>query len=336
MARVCLYRTRGAVLLLLVLALAIAFTALFLTSMGKNPIQARSDKATLQALAAAKQALIEWAVSKQYGDNTNNGRPGELPCPDRNVPGSVDAGKPGLGSVRSCNSNAQRIGRLPGVYLDLSDYKDGSGETLWYMVADPFQEQPASDHINSNVSNIAGTPLGRINAFSNAGTTTLTTAGDLAVAIVFAPGVALPGQNRTTAAQQTNPSNYLDNIAPPNATIAFNNASNNPDNPRLDGPISNAAGTIIFNDRLVVITRNDVMNQVRKRAAREYLAALEKKGYPSPDPPYVAGNCSGRPPRLFPVGNAPDDTATNWLNLNEWETVLTYSVPPCVSKETMK
>lgn len=321
-------RARGGALLVLALILGTVFATLFVNSLSRRYVDARREQITHEAMSRAKEALIHWAIAQTYSGNINQGRPGELPCPDRNAPGTPDAGTSGLGGLNTCQTAAQRIARLPWRALGMTAPQDGAGETLWYMVTAPFQdsETGAGSAINSNTT-------GSLQAFTDKGLTPLTTTGNRAVAIVFAPGAPLGGQNRNTAAQQTNPANYLDNIAPPNAAGAFNNASNNPANPKLNGPIADASGNIVFNDRLIVITQSEIMSRVRQRAAREYLVALNAAGLPSPQPPFVTPPCSGRPPSVENVGNF---DPVNWLNLNQWETVLVYSVPPCVATATVQ
>ncbi len=308
-----LSQAQGAVLLLLLLALSMVLATFLVSSLNRGQVQAQSDKETYEALREAKEALINAAVSVHTGiDASNRYRPGELLCPDRNPPGSAQSGRSGLAGFTDCTGNAQLIGRIPWYTLGLSRYKDGSGETLWYMVADPFQEDPDQSSINSTTVN---TTPNSLQAFSNGGGTALTTAGNQAIAIIFAPGSALTGQNRNTAPQQTNPANYLERVAPPNATANFNNASTNPAIPRIDGPIRNAAGTMLLNDRLIVITRDEVMNRVRKRAAREYPLALAKQGKS------LSAACMGALPAIT-LGDQYD-----WLTQNNWNTILRYKSP---------
>lgn len=319
MSNACLHRSRGAALLLLVLALAIAFTTLLLTSMGKGQQQIRADKTTQEALRMAREALINTAIGINGSTGTlNRDRPGELLCPDRNLPGSVDEGTEGAGGLSNCAGNAQLFRRLPWKALGLSQYKDGYGEPLWYMVVAPFEAQPNTTPLNSN------TPLAaNLRAFADAGRIELGSVANPVIAIVFAPGPALAGQNRNTAAQQNDPDNYLESVAPPNSTAAFDNTDTNPAIARVTGPIKDAAGNVVLNDQLVVIRRDDIMNRlapngvrygIRPRAAAEYPAALTARS--------IAPNCimNASPPPIPSQAGAD----YNWLGLNNWDAVLTY------------
>lgn len=322
MASVCLYRTRGAALILLVLALALAFTTLLLTSMGKGQQQIKADKTTQEALRMAREALINSALGFPGDrDLTRRNRPGELLCPDRNLPGSADEGTEGVGGLSNCTGNAQLFRRLPWKSLGLSQYKDGYGEPLWYMVLAPFEAQPNTTPLNSNTL-----PTTNLRAFADTGRIELGSVANPVIAIVFAPGPALAGQNRDTAARQNSPANYLESVAPPNSTAAFDNANTNPAIQRVTGPIKDAAGNVVLNDQFVVIRRDDIMNRlapngrrygVRPRAAAEYPAALTARG--------IAPNCSenASPPRITPLATTLD--YYNWLGQNNWETVLTYA-----------
>jgi len=319
----CLYRTRGAALILLVLALALAFTTLLLTSMGKGQQQIKADKTTQEALRMAREALINSALGFPGDrDLTRRNRPGELLCPDRNLPGSADEGTEGAGGLSNCTGNAQLFRRLPWKSLGLSQYKDGYGEPLWYMVVAPFEAQPNTAALNSST---LPAPTSNLRAFADAGRIELGSATNPVIAIVFAPGPALAGQNRNTTAQQNSPSNYLESVAPPNATAAFDNANTNPAIQRVTGPIKDAAGNVVLNDQLVVIRREDIMNRlapngrrygIRPRAIAEYPAALAARG--------IAPACSvgANPPPITRLAAASD--FYNWLGQNNWDTVLTY------------
>lgn len=319
-------RNKGAALLLMVLAMGIVLTALLVSSIGgRKQQQIRADGITRTALLEAKNALIDEAVSIFTAvDNTNTSRPGELLCPDRNVPdpdpNNDVEGTSGLAKSSRC-TNTQLIGRIPWRTLHLSHYKDSSGETLWYMLAPPFQERPNQSPISSNTA-------GPLQVFSDSGRMPLTAAApNGAVAIIFSPGTILTGQNRSTNAQKTNVNNYLDQITI-NGQL-FTNRANAGGERHLNGPVTcqNLVGDprcngnpdsaiVLFNDQLVVITRDELMNRVRQRAVREYPAAMATQTpVLSLDP-----TCTTVP--ILSTG-----TIYDWLPRNNWDTVLTYRLP---------
>ena len=161
-------RQHGAALLALVLALALGSGIVTIEWLEAAARSSHAARRTEAALAAAREALIGYAVS--YPDQ-HAGRygPGYLPCPDRTGNGSPNT---------PCAAGA--LGRLPWRRLGLHDPRDGSGERLWYALARRFRANGYKHR-----------PLNR------------ETAAELAVdgrsgvaAVILAPGPALPFQDR--------------------------------------------------------------------------------------------------------------------------------------------
>ena len=188
---------RGAALLALVLALALGsglVTVEWLEAAARSSHAARRTEA---ALAAARDALIGYAVS--YPDQ-HSGRhgPGYLPCPDTSGNGSPNT---------PCRATA--LGRLPWRRLGLHDPRDGAGERLWYALdrrfrANGYKHRP----LNGD------------------------TAADLVVdgrggiaAVIIAPGPALAFQDRSR--DRFDPAQYLEggNESPGDRTYASRGAS---------------------------------------------------------------------------------------------------------------
>lgn len=295
---------RGAALLLVLLVLT---TGLALALMGehgqaRSRYQAQHAAQTSRALAQARLALVAWSLSHK-ATIYNNGRPGELPCPDLHPPGEEYEGWAGSGTDETCNTPGQRLGRLPWKTLGLPKLIDGAGEALWYMVVSPFHDSETAA-LNSSTS--VPEPL---QAHADAGTA----AYPPAIAIVFAPGSMLNGQSRSMATEQLEPRNYLD------ASGIYNNASLQPQVIRLNGPVLDSFGRTVFNDQLVTLAENELLPMVMQRVLQEYPIALKAK---YPVPPYPAareGTCSGTPPDIEIEG-----ADANWLARNLWETFLVY------------
>src|SRR5688572_20850283 len=115
----------GGVVILALIA-GLAATAGLFTFYRTDGAKTGSERATANALAAAKTALIAYAVSR--GEPTGTARPGELPCPDTDAPGSA-----GYGWANTpCRTTASLMGRIPWKTLGIPEPKDGVGETLWY------------------------------------------------------------------------------------------------------------------------------------------------------------------------------------------------------------
>ena len=195
---------QGQVILVTLLLLGIvASISLFSLIRPRDPAL-QDGVRTEQALAQAKQALINYAS----GRATTN-RPGELPCPDRNNNGSAEA---------NCNTVANRIGRFPWSTLGVADLRDGSGERLWYALSNNFKNSTAVTPLNSN------TP-GQL-------TVTGISPASGVIAIVFAPGPALAGQTRS-AANLNSVAHYLEGENANGDTIFTTAVSNGTFNDRL-------------------------------------------------------------------------------------------------------
>jgi hypothetical protein len=170
---------------------------------------------------------------------TDGNRPGALPCPDIDGDGQSELGVEYVGS--GCQSY---IGRLPWKLLRIPELRDASGETLWYALSPGFRD----------AGPIAGGP-----PVVNPDTPAVLTIDGLPGtfgAIVFAPGAALQGQVRSgPAANQV--VNYLDGI---NATPTVAFSAGRP------GPA--------FNDRLLPLSRTDLVAIAERRVSREIVLAL--------------------------------------------------------------
>ena len=155
--------------------------------------------------------------------------PGMLPCPED----TSLIGNPNLeGNPQNNCGNLLQIGRLPWRTLKLPPLRDDSGELLWYALSPGFRTSP----INAN----------------NLGQLAVDGVANSAVAIVFSPGGLLAGQSRTqpTAALPPDVGQYLDGT---NGT----------------GPFASNGASGFFNDRVTIITREDLFNAVNRRILAE-------------------------------------------------------------------
>jgi hypothetical protein len=238
---------RGVVTALLISVLLIGGVLLALTSYKVSEVRVEREQSTNDALAMAKEALIAYAVA-------DANRPGELPCPDVNDDGQVT-----LAAEYSGSNCVSLIGRLPYRTLGLPDLRDDSGERLWYALSNDF-------HASGTVA------LNSDTAF-RLGNTSLTITGAQPgtnlVAIVFAPGPVVRRQGATALQDRTpgpaslNAANYLDVEA-------------GQDNADLDRNYIAAPKSETFNDRLLPIYSDDIMQLVEKRAAGELARRLRE------------------------------------------------------------
>jgi hypothetical protein len=267
-------RERGQAMLLTVLLLAVGVSAVVYNFVTPAKQAIERDKITTAALAQARAALIGYAVGIRL-DVAATPRVGDLPCPDMSAPGSATEGTAGT----SCsNGGGTTLGRLPWKTLGLPDLRDGSGERLWYAVSANFKNNPAVGTLNSD-SRGTITVRDRNGNVVNDGTDVGAYTRSGAVAVILAPGGVLTrlgagaAQDRSSAAAQTNPVNYLDlaNVGgnEDNSNFVDGNA-----NGFINGPVLDASGNTIVNDRLITIRYDDIVPLMERRVAGEALKCL--------------------------------------------------------------
>ncbi len=241
-------------MLLVVMLIGLVAALLVYGMIGSTSAALQRDQATAAAFADVKRALIGWSVQRTPSGPLPNARPGELPCPDMNNDGSEDG---------TCVAGA--IGRVPWKTLGIPEPKDGAGETLWYAIAGPFRIWTVNnDPIHSDTK-------GNITVYQDSTASAIT---NQAIAVLFAPGMALGTQNRdsvstalcpttgTTIARNLCAANYLETAA------TVNNSTTN-------GPFISALSSGTFNDKVMAITTADLMPVVEQRVAREVINILK-------------------------------------------------------------
>jgi hypothetical protein len=262
-------KQQGFALFLLAILLATATATVTVKALNHRSgyTQLARDQITVAALAQAKDALIGYAIT--YGDTHPGNVYGFLPCPDID---GTNFNKPAQGVPDpTCGTqNVSQIGRLPWRTLDLSLLRSGDGECLWYAVSGTYKNSPKTGLMNWDTN-------GQLRVYASDGTTLLTPADNQAVAVIFAPGTASPGQNRTpvtntsTCGDNYTVSNYLDN----DTVHRINNADIAAGKFIQSHEDRDANGNIILtvNDRIVFITKQDIWNAMQKR--KHFLDTLD-------------------------------------------------------------
>jgi hypothetical protein len=304
-------RQGGQALLILVVMLAAATVLLVYGSTTEAGRIVQSEARTRSVLEHARQALIGRAVA-------DANRPGSLPCPDGDDDGSAD-----LFVGSAC---ASYIGRLPWRTLGVGDLRDQTGERLWYALSPPFRDHPSAPALNSDTK-------GSLTVFGASEETVVTAQ---AIAVIFAPGVALPGQRRDdsvelcastgkTVERRRCAKNYLDT----NASV--NNAA-------AAGPYIGGRATLSYNDKLAIIVASDLMPLVERRVALEIRNALISYRtsaacgcYPWPDSSGdgvsdVGVNRGRLPARTALPENWKAGVLPAYVLRNDWPRVLHYGV----------
>ena len=353
----------GVVLLVLMIIIAMAITAAIYSKYNSKTMAIDRDKKTTIALSKAKEALIYFSLRDGYlnpvptpcGSLTNCPRPGDLPCPDRTNDGLAE-----LSCGSSAGSNqAFRLNRLPWRDLGLGDLTDGYGERLWYAVSNNYKNNTRTRPLNSDT-------VGTINVRDSAGRVIYDArTGGGVVAVIFSAGNAITrqdgvAQSRTGIGVNVS-NNYLDNAnGEDNANFIDINQ-----NGFISGPVKDVAGNLILNDRMIVITRDEmaaametyVLTQVRRELLAYYNNAFY---YPYPalfndvscivgigvninaGCDSVAANYEGRIPvsNIDQAGadwpNPPASSTSilkglrgsNWFQQNLWRELIYYAISP--------
>ena len=260
-------KQQGIALLALIALLATAATAVTVTALNHSSqnIHISRDKITAAALAHAKEALIGYAVT--YAEKHSGAVLGYLPCPD--TTGTADFVGEG-GATGNCGAqDVSVIGRLPWKTLNTPPLRGGDDECLWYAVSGTYKNNPKTGLMNWDTN-------GQLQVYSSNGTTLLTPADNQAVAVIFAPGSTLPGQNRSGATAPIcggnyTASNYLDTTGTANNATVSSTANTN--STFYTGMIRDASGNPLLNDQITFITKQDLWNAIQRR--RDFLATLD-------------------------------------------------------------
>jgi hypothetical protein len=275
-------RQLGSALLLILLVLGAAGSYLLVRSL--HDLRSERGQITAQALAQAKEALLGFAAS--YADSHAGQVNGYLPLPDlgssRN---STIVPAEGIAAANFAgNANGLSVlGRLPWRTLGLGPLRDGSGECLWYAVSGSFQDVRKSSPMNWDTP---GQFEPHAYAETPGGISPDLPVHQRAVAVIFAPGAALDGQLRAALALDSVSAcggnyaarNYLDPflaLAGLNPIVNYlegvNNATANFSlaHPKslIAGPVLDARGQALVNDRLLGITPDELFRAIKLRRA---------------------------------------------------------------------
>jgi len=263
------YHQTGAALLLFFMIIILTGLTFILAVLPDN-LKLKQQNQTTFALAKAKQALISYAIGLNYRSNlttglASSGWHGYLPCPETTSgsEGSQDS---------NCNAiGVSALGRLPWQTLSLDPLKDSSGQCLWYAVSAAFKFGPKQLHNADSLGmfDIYDTQQNKLNS---------DLPEDRIVAIVFAPGKELTGQNRGNQNpvypcgypnDQVEALNYLDII----------DAINNSEISASINQVESFAGLnttqelTTFNDRIITITRSEIFNAINSRTKNSQVSS---------------------------------------------------------------
>jgi hypothetical protein len=240
-------KQRGVALMIMLVILVVGIAAVLVNSLTSSRVKIVRQETTAAALAQAKDALIGHAVT--YLDTHTTPSPqvfGYLPCPD------ISSGSEGV-AVSSCGSpDVNAIGRLPWATLDLSALRDGAGECLWYAVSGTYKSAQKTSLMNWDTN-------GQFQAYTPDGTL-LTQPDNQVVAVIFAPGAAQSGQDRSGTTFPVCGGNYTATNYLDSDTVHHINNWDVVTGKFIQGT---SGGTV--NDQMLFITRQDIWNAIKKR-----------------------------------------------------------------------
>ncbi len=212
-------RSKGFVLIALLVLLTMGGLYFLVSNLTPEAMEVRRQEKTSDSLARARDALMGY-VLKYREDQSNDGQPdrvyGYLPMPDlgksratttdpkcRDANGRILEGceaynASGIANLVVDGIKPTIIGRLPWRSLGIEPLRDGHGECLWLIVSSHHLAENAS---NSNSRAMNWDTLGQLDIVqANGGSSlisTLANAHDRPVAIIYAPGPAMSGQDRS-------------------------------------------------------------------------------------------------------------------------------------------
>lgn len=258
------YSEKGVVLLVFAVILLVGSTYLLTVSLNSSSNRFNRYEITYDYLKEAKQALIGFAV--YHPDN-----PGLLPFPDRNGDGNYDGNSD---CTAGAVSNSLLLGRIPwqgqgnpciapqtGLNIQSVDY---SGQEIWYAVSKNLvYESPDYPFVSPAI-------LNRNSDWITVRDQNANVLSNRVAFVVFSPGIALTGQDRSATAPAA--SNYLDSVTIGGTT--YSNADTDQDYiiyPESDFTPDTADS---FNDKLIYVTIDELMERIEKRAMNELTTVL--------------------------------------------------------------
>jgi len=289
---------QGVALLLFVIALVLAASAMLLKNLNRAQTEAAATRHTLQQLKRARDALVGYALNGADSPGSMNIRPGRLPCPAYTLDGvSAPACPPTPGGYI-------QPGRLPWRTLGLAELRDSDNEPLWYVPAIEFSNNQAPINSNNDTTKL------RIDTSTNP-----------LVAIILSPGTALSKQSRPAGnlAAQLDPTRYFEDVNALAATAY------------VTQPVNSSAA---FNDRLLAIRLDRFMPVLERRVLGEVSRALTRvTPLPIPALPFVGSiSCdtnSSTFEGLVPTTCTAVTPALNlpgWFVTEGWQSLIWYAM----------
>lgn len=257
MERKNIQKQSGAILIVLMLGLVLFVATVFLTGVDKTSQLLKKQSKTQQSLASAKELLINFAL---ISDQRGAVGIGYLPCPDVDGDGNAEL---------TCGVVGESVeGWFPWQTLGSNALTDGDAVCLRYVVSGNYKINPSSP-----LSKMPPT-TGHFVIHDENNTVLLgTLASEYGLAVVFAAGQAVTGQNRTIGGVTTTcgslsagaavnrATNYLDQLASVDNARGTYAGAGTPGNSALPTNIPSvfiqAEKQTAFNDSLIWVSPQD-------------------------------------------------------------------------------
>lgn len=251
-------KQQGGFVLLLMVLVFMGLGGVVLASIGqqaKVAVDRSRFEHNQEVLQQAKAALLLYAYNYP---NFNDEGPGRLPCPDTNNDGVGDL------TAAACVA----VGRFPFVHPDMEFYdaRDADNQRLWFAVSDNFDILGGGPIINS-------ASTGSITVYDQTGALLYDGNGAGVAAVIIAPGMEMEGQDR--AADANDPANFLETFDGYSNSAFVNGSSANTSHGFRLGPVVDAASnTLVINDQMVFITREELLSMARSSVLEYYREAV--------------------------------------------------------------
>jgi len=321
-----LHKQQGITLLILAVIIVLAFATFSASRLSINDVTAKQLIKTQTVLKEAKAALIAYVVSYPEAKVSATIRgPGYFPCPDLADINDVFDGK----SQSSCNG-PETLGRYPWKTIGSRDFKDSANESLWYALSETFDNTGSPDPDVINVATVGTISLRRSDGSLKNNATTNTGI----VAIIIAPGTALTrvdGYQQNRGGDPNSAIDYLDILNGEDNAVFEHNTENG----FIEGRFNLNGDNVVFNDAVIVITKNDIMSLIQKRVRAEMQKDIncfrEVYGiYPDPDVDKLPVNLPewgemSKPPQCA------DNISIPWIKKESWQDYYSYTKPTDVN-----
>ncbi|MDJ0909025.1 MAG: type II secretion system protein [Woeseiaceae bacterium] len=285
-------KQRGAALLLIMLAIMVAATAVLVSRLSASDVRAAQLDRTQEALSDARSALLAYAAVQP---DMSFGAPASLPCPDFDDSLGLPEGEAHAAACGAPGTTV--IGRLPWRTLGIEPPRDGSTSCLWYVVSGDYKDAPgAAEMLNPDSNGQL-----RLWGIEQAGVTEGQQPADRIAAMVIAPMASLPGQNRSAAAGRQcstgfDPRDFVDT----DAVSGISNATLSGVPDAIDTLAIAAGYRETHNDRVAVITRADIAAVTLERPDHEARMRTLGRAVTACVADYARNNSGGTNDRRLP------------------------------------